>query len=196
MSQHTPPRIYTCAEWGASPVSRKFTVSTALGIVTHHTTSPNVVPHTDLDEERERCFRLARSIQKDHQKRNKWVDSGHHFLLTRSGLILEGRHGSLAAARNGRCVQGAHSGVTSVNYTWHGIEWEGRYDEKFLVTPAQWASGVRLYAWLAYWGKFDTLKNKPHRFFKATACPGLLADHLVDLRRGAHDLKVEILTAE
>jgi len=196
MNRIEPPRIYTCAEWSARPVTRVFPAAPAVGIVTHHTTSPNVTPLSNEDAERERCFRLARAIQQEHMNRKPpYADTGQHFLLTRSGLILEGRHGSLAAAKRGRCVQGAHSGVAAINRQWLGIEWEGRYDQEFLVTPVQWAMGVRLCAWLAFWGRFDTASNEPHRHFKATACPGLLARHLPELRREAHDLKVQILAS-
>lgn len=198
MSQIFPPRIYTCAEWGARPVAQKFATARAVGIVTHHTSGPNVTPFIDADSELERCFRLARAIQRDHITRKPipYADSGHHFLLTRSGLILEGRHGTFAAAQKGRCVQAAHAGIAAVNKSRLGIEWEGRYDREFLVTPIQWAMGVRLCGWLAYWGAFDTASNHPHRFFKATLCPGLLANRIPDLRREAHDLKVRLMAQE
>lgn len=190
-----PPRIYTCADWGARPVATRFAAAVARGIVTHHTAGPNVVPKTDADEEIRRCFALARAIQRDHQNRKPkgWVDSGHHFLLTRGGIILEGRHGTLAAAKRGRCVRGAHASATLPNSAYFGIEWEGCNDQAFMVTPVQWAMGVQLCAWLSLWGKFDTAENLPHRYFKPTACPGTLADRLPELRREAHDLKVKIL---
>ena len=194
MSQILPPRIYTCAEWGAKPVTQKFPTRPALGICTHHTASPNHIPHWDAERERARCFALARAIQREHQTRKPpYADSGYHFFVTLSGLILEGRHGTLAAARRGRCVRGAHAGTNLANAQYFGVAWEGRNDTHFMVTPTQWAAGVELCAWLAFWGKFDTAENHPHRLFRPTVCPGLLADHLDDLRREAHGLKVKLL---
>lgn len=187
-----PLRIYTACDWGATPVHPKFPTQKALGIVTHHTAGPNVTPFADEDAERERCFRLARAIQRAHLARG-WADSGHHFLICRSGLILEGRHGSHDAARRGRCVRGAHAGNGAINSTHFGIEYEGRYDQEFLVTPDQWAAGVELYSWLAFWGQFDSQENFPHSQFRPTVCPGLLRDHLPRLRREVHDRKVEIM---
>lgn len=196
MSKLVPPKIYTCAEWGAKPVKVAFIPKPAEGIVTHHTAGPNVTPLPDPERELARCFKLARQIQAYHIEENGWADSGQHFTITRSGIILEGRHGTLRQAMRGRCVRGAHCGVGPVNGTHFGAEWEGRYDGVFAVTDEQWKSGVELYAWLATWGRFDTQNTFPHKKYKATACPGKLADHLERLRREAHDLKLRILAQD
>lgn len=185
-----PPRIYGCREWGAIPVNISFPVSRAVGCVVHHTTSPNRAS-MEGDREVAAAFKLARDIQHDHLSRY-WADTGNHFTITRGGIIVEGRHGSLAGAVRGMVPQGAHAGDNDANKTWWGIEWEGRYDQQYLVTPEQWKAAVDLYAWLAFWGDFDTQNIEPHCHFKATTCPGLLKDHIEQLRQQVHDRKVAI----
>jgi N-acetyl-anhydromuramyl-L-alanine amidase AmpD len=186
----TEPRIFTCEEWGALPVHRAFPTKPAVGTVIHHTASPNATPLLG-PEELHRSFKLARAIQRDHLAR-RWADTGQHFLVSRGGIILEGRHGSLAAARRGRCVRGSHAGNNLANSQWFGIETEGRYDQEFLVTDAQWQALVTLHAWLAHWGDFDTATVQPHSHFRPTECPGHLRDHLGRLRQEAHDLKMRL----
>jgi hypothetical protein len=110
-------------------------------------------------------------------------------------VLLEGRHGSLAAARFGQCARGAHAGDDFANQHYFGIESEGNFEHEFLMTAEQWGALACLCAWLAHWGDFDTQNIWPHRQFKATACPGLLADRLDHLRAEAHDLKVRIRAA-
>jgi len=188
----TPPRIYSCAEWHAAPPKQSFPLRRAKGAVVHHAVKPNVTPKSG-DEERRRAFALARDLQRGHMKGNGWSDSGHHFTISRGGVILEGRHGSLEAAKRGRVPQGAHAGVDEGNRFYYGIEWEGTYHLKYLVTPQQWAAAVDLYAWLAFWGDWDTQNILPHLHFRPTQCPGLLRDRIDEFRREVHDRKLAIL---
>ena len=154
----------------------------------HHAVTPNRAPEAVWLQELNRAFALARQIQAAHQAR-RWADSGHHFLISRGGVIVEGRHGSHAAAQRGRVVQGAHAGVNRINARHFGIELEGTYHEQYLVTEPQWAALVEWCAWLAFWGGFDTQRIEGHRYFKATLCPGLVAERLPALRAAAHGRK-------
>lgn len=184
------PRIYRCNEWVAKPVEQSFPLHKVEGIVVHHTTSINRPALPGLLE-RSVAFRLARLIQADHLKRG-WADSGQHFLISRGGLVLEGRHNSAAAALKGLVPRGAHAGDDEANHSWFGIELEGRFDAKYAVTRQQWAALVDLCAWLCTWGNVDSQQIQPHSHFRATACPGKLRDRIPDLRRAVHDQKLAI----
>src|SRR4029434_1246087 len=96
----TPPRMYTTNEWGAKRVSTTFKQSRMEGIVIHNTEDLNRPALTGPQEE-EAAFKVARTIQKHHMQNNGWSDSGQHFTISRGGLILEGRTGTVAASRQG-----------------------------------------------------------------------------------------------
>src|SRR4051812_29553935 len=103
-------RIIPTAEWGAAPAKQGITsAGRPHEIIFHHTAGH----HQELDhtptETLAEAKGYARSIQHDHMHRSPpFIDSGHNFLVTRSGHILEGRHGSLAAVNSGRMVVSAH----------------------------------------------------------------------------------------
>lgn len=189
-------RIYTAAEWDADPPAvQSFPSSNGKGIVIHHTTDPNRESLTE-EAEKQAAFRLARAIQQLHMKTNNWSDSGQHFLISRGGVVCEGRHGSLKAARQGQVVRGAHAGNTEANRYWFGIENEGQYSEAADMPDAQWRALVDLCALLAYWGDFDTQNIRGHKDFRATACPGKLMERLHELRRAAHVRKLELIAGK
>ena len=187
--------IIRCGEWGAVPVdTSKLARTRALGIVIHHTASLNLDPLEDPAVERDRVFRLARSIQQAHQKW-RWIDSGQHFTIGRSGIILEGRHGSLAAAKAGKVIRAAHAGEEHANAELYGIECEGLYQTE-PVPEALWKSLVELCSWLSFWGRFQSQKIHPHRRFRATICPGdVLVGRIEELRSRVHDRKFWIIKA-
>jgi N-acetyl-anhydromuramyl-L-alanine amidase AmpD len=171
-------KIYTVAEWGGrridnSSLARK----PAVGAVVHHTAGANRKSWADDSQfERDKAFQLARTIQADHMstrggQKVAWRDSGHHFLVTRGGLILEGRNGTVDAARKGLVIYGAHSGNTTTNGNRWGIECEGNTNEEPL-TDAQWAALVDLLAHLSLWGQTQATSILGHREVKATECPG------------------------
>jgi hypothetical protein len=188
------PKIYTTAEWGAVPKSVK-TSKPAAGILLHHMVYANRVPLTG-DAERDKAFAIARRCQKDHLAQ-KWSDTGQHFTISRGGVILEGRHGSLAKAKLGKVVQAAHAGKGKglFNNTWFGIENEGTYHLQLLMTDEQWDALVELCAWLSFWGAFDSQNIRGHGEITATQCPGLLQGKIDELRSAVHDRKVEIIAS-
>jgi hypothetical protein len=186
-------RIFTCQEWGAAPKDTSRLARTpAQGIVIHHTTTPDVPPLPGSAAEQQRCFRLARGIQSAHLGRG-WKDTGQNFTCTRSGLLLEGRHGSLAAAQQGRVVQGSHAGNKQANRERWGIENEGLYTSQ-LPPAALWNALVELCAWLCLWGDVDSQAIHGHREYKSTQCPGdAFFARLGDLRAAVHTRKLELM---
>ena len=181
------PTIMTTQEWGASPPRvDHFPEQPAAGIVVHNTEGPNRTP-LEGDAEIKKAVKIARGIQYSHMvKDHTWPDTGQHFTISRGGLILEGRHGSLEAARSGRVVHGTHavSSDGSANRRWFGIEVEGDNRTKDLVTDQQYSALVELCAWLMKWRGVATLPIKGHMDVKAkhTDCPGLFENRLPRLR--------------
>lgn len=192
-----PIQVIRCHEWGAVRVEN----STLMrrdpeGIVVHHTAGPNRTPGNTEEEERQEAFALARAIQRHHMYKNGWRDSGHHFLVTRGGLILEGRNGAYDVARKGKVILGAHAGQNRANMRRFGVEVEGSYMES-LPTPAAWPVLVNLCAWLCVRGDVDSAEIQGHRDIKQTACPGYrLYEALDDLRREVHVAKLELKKEE
>lgn len=181
------PRIFTTVQWGAAPANvAHFPENTAAGIVVHNTQSQNRQPLRG-DAEFNAARELARRIQRDHMVTNGWADTGQHFTISRGGLILEGRHGSLGAARAGRVVEAAHakSRDGSVNRTWFGIELEGDNRQADLVTKPQYSALVELCAWLNKWCGRRDLPIDGHMEVMAghTDCPGHFEERLPVLRQ-------------
>lgn len=175
------PRIYSCDEWGAKPALRtEFARNRAVGIVIHHTEGANRAASSG-DAELKKAFETARSIQNGHFERG-WSDTGQHFTVSQGGIIMEGRHGSLAAARQGDSVQAAHAGDTVKNEQWFGIEVCGDNRAEYHVTTQQWAALVDLCTWLCDAHGGADLEIIGHKEVHSTSCPGLLMDRLDDLR--------------
>lgn len=194
----TPPKIYTCDEWGAVAPTGTIRKSTPSGIVIHNTESPNRAPLAG-QAELNKAFELARSIQHDHMNRvppkAPGIDTLQNFTVSRGGIILEGRHESLAQSMAGKMVWGGHTKSTECNKFGQGIEIEGNYVGQTLshvISAVQIDAVVELIAWLAHWGDFDTANIKPHLACSPTDCPGNLVDILDDFKQRAHDRKVQI----
>ncbi len=173
------PRIFTTSEWGAAPAKVSyFPRAAALGIVIHNTDGANRAPFADPAVEQAAAFANARQIQADHFTRG-WSDTGQHFTVSQGGVITEGRHWTLDAAKSGLVVRGAHA--PSANDNWWGIEIAGRNVSAYVVTSEQWEAVVQLCAWLSTLaGK--KLDIQPHKHFTNTDCPGMIVDHLDALR--------------
>jgi hypothetical protein len=162
----TPPDIIRCDAWGAQPAKTTIQVldTAPVKIVIHHTADPNT-----SDFSMGRATSLARSIQNSHFGRG-WSDSGQHFLVSRGGYVLEGRHGSLDAMLGGRThVVGAHA--QGQNEDSVGIENEGTYTS---VEPpsALWSSLAELCAFICQHYGIGPKQIFGHRNYNATQCPG------------------------
>ncbi|MBP8252634.1 MAG: N-acetylmuramoyl-L-alanine amidase [Herpetosiphon sp.] len=173
------PAIISTEAWDAKPPTSPPTIlqRKPLGIVIHHTASPNSENYS-----REFALNFARGVQQGHFDVD-WLDSGHHFLLTRGGYILEGRHGSLAAAQSGtHFVVGTHT--TRLNDVLLGIESQGNYDTES-PPQAMLDSLIELCAWLCQQYDLNPANIWGHFNFASTLCPGLTYYHLLPDVRAA-----------
>jgi hypothetical protein len=125
------PSIFSTSDWGAEKVNTDFLrlPYRACGVVVHHTDTEgwkrpalDIKIPAQLNIAKTKAFNLARIIQHDHLHIKGWSDSGMHFLVTRDGLICEGRTGSLKAAKEGKFIKGAHAGNNFPNQHCWGIE--------------------------------------------------------------------------
>lgn len=186
-SGSTEPRIVATADWGAAPArADHFAERPAAGIVVHNTQGANRAPLTGAAEAAA-ASEMARRIQRSHMiVDHHWLDTGQHFTISRGGVMLEGRHGSLEAARAGRVVEASHAVSTggSANQTWFGIELEGDNRTADRVTDQQYSALVELCAWLMKWRGVQGLPIKGHMDVLAghTDCPGLFEQRLPTLR--------------
>ncbi|OKJ78384.1 peptidoglycan recognition protein family protein [Streptomyces sp. CB02460] len=163
----TGPVIADCAAWGArQPSSPVKTLATRpQKIIVHHTADPN-----STDYSQAHAFALARSIQAYQMDTEHWIDTGQHFTISRGAVVMEGRHGSLAALQGGaRQVESAH--CTGQNTVAIGIENEGTYTT---VEPRseQYAALVELCAQICRQYGLAAYQIYGHRDFNSTECPG------------------------
>jgi hypothetical protein len=105
-----------------------------------------------------------------------------HFTISRGGIIMEGRAGTVDATNRKMVVQGAHAESKLHNRRWWGIEIEGNFRENpDAITPQQVDAVQRLCTWLSTLIEgFNPDENiKGHREVKpgnGTDCPGKLLD--------------------
>lgn len=189
--------VFECSDWGARPPTHTFAATTPTDMVVHHMDWPNRDLIPDPSEALHKAFAVARQCQSDHMDGNGWSDTGQHFTVTREGIVLEGRHGSLAALLAGHCIRAAHAADASTgaddNDSW-GVEHEGTYTD--VGPPAlQWTASVKLFAALAFLCKLDTATIKGHRDTGcSTACPGdKLESLLVGFRADVHAAKIRLM---
>ncbi|AXK31809.1 N-acetylmuramoyl-L-alanine amidase [Streptomyces armeniacus] len=173
------PRVYTTAEWEARPPDGDIVVLDRVPtfIVVHHTADPG----NSEDYSLEHAMQICRDIQNYHMDGQGWGDTGQQFTNSRGGFVLEGRHESLGAVRDGsKHVQGANVGGHNSEVI--GIENEGIYVEVD-VPQALWDSLVGLVAWIAYQYGTAMENIQGHRDFNSTECPGeVLYGRLQELR--------------
>jgi len=188
----TYDRVITTQQWGARPRSIQPQTDPQY-IVIHHTAhkaNPNP-PNDDSRRTQAGGEQLARTFQRVHIDINGWHDSGHNFLNTTGGFLLEGRHGSLAAVIRGNSVRSAHArstpGKLAGGNLSPGIENEGNFSN-FQMVPQQWNSLVDLCAAICKSCNIDPNNIRGHREFTATECPGQwLFSQLPRLRQEVRD---------
>lgn len=172
-----PPTLFRCADWGARPPKQPIVqAGKPSRIIFHHTAghAPNLAPGDTIEEAKA----YARTIQNYHMDGQGWNDSGHNFLVTRGGFILEGRHGSVDAVAAGRMVVSAHCPGQNDQ---PGVEHE--HVDEAAMTDAQFRASVRLHTWVCRSTGISPAAIYPHRRFFATSCPGALESELVRLRK-------------
>lgn len=177
MSVAAPP-IIVCKTWGAAPgKARPTVVGRPDKIIIHHTdghSTPSPSVNSPLTSS---ASAYARMLQSDMQNRRGWDDSGHNFLVMRSGLILQGRWGTVAAIERGRMVMSAHCIGQNQN---PGIEHEHVVGES--LTPEQGLSTVWLMAWICDRTGISPTALYGHDVFYPTACPSNLGSMILQLR--------------
>jgi hypothetical protein len=115
---------------------------------------------------------------------NGWSDTGQQFTVTRDGIILEGRHGSIGAILNRVNVLGAQ--CAGFNSESGGTEHEGEYDEEHMPLP-QWNASVDLHSWIVDRTGIDSTDIDGHRDHVSTDCPGAwLYSQLPKFRQAVH----------
>lgn len=169
--------VIASSAWGAKspkPGTFPFKKTVPRYVIVHHTDNQNP-PNDPSKGTMQGAIRFARNIQKFHMDTNGWSDSGHNFLNTTGGFILEGRHGSLDAVKKGFCIQSAHAaqdrGKLANGNQSPGIENEGNF-MTFKMGQKQWDTLVELCASLCSSCNISPANIKGHRDFSNTDCPG------------------------
>lgn len=175
-------QIILTAEWGAVDATQAISrVGKPNKIIFHHTDGHHPDLDQDSGESHAEAFAFAKAIQRDHMHRpppdGPLIDSGQNFLVTRSGLVLEGRHGSVAAIMDGVMVQSAH--CPSQN-SQPGIEHEQKGDEP--LTPDQRDASLFVHEFICRHTGIKPTEVHPHGEFFATECPGVLGTSLSQFR--------------
>jgi len=172
--------IILASEWGAARATGEINrVGKPSEIIFHHTDGH----HPELDQtagdNRAEAIAFARAIQNDHMHRQPpFIDSGHNFLVTRSGHVLEGRHGSVAAIMDGVMVQSAHC----IGHNQQpGIEHEHKGGEA--MAPDQREASLLLHEFICRKTGIDPHSIHGHGEFNNTECPGTLKAGLGQFRQ-------------
>jgi hypothetical protein len=178
-------RIYTCPEWKAArPKAPPIMVPQAQRIIIHHTAGHHAEISNPNSESIQEAFAYARSIQRFHMVDNGWNDSGHNFLVTRAGQVLQGRWITVSAIEAGHMVVSAHCPGQNDQV---GIEHEHLGAEA--MTEPQRLASARLIAWISdQYGLSSALPLHPHSEFFATACPANLKGEIPALARLANQI--------
>jgi hypothetical protein len=182
-------KVMTTDEWEAKSAG-PFTRTVPRYIVIHHTDNKNP-PQDPSQRTIDGAKRFAQNIQAFHMDSRGWSDSGHNFLNTTGGFLLEGRHGSLKAVQEGFCVQSAHArqdpGKLAHGNQSPGIENEGNF-MTFQMGQQQWDSLVELCVSLCESCNLSPKDIRGHREFSDTDCPGdVLFAQLPRLRKAVAD---------
>lgn len=142
----------------------------ALGVVIHHTAGASKEGASATDD-----ADTLKGIAKHHSAKG-WKDIGYNFVVMRSGRIHEGRRGSFASAKAGKCRRGAHAGKGSLfNKTHIGVSLQGTFTSEDTIPEKQRDALVRLLVWIADRCGFESTAIVTHRDVreKPTACPGI-----------------------
>lgn len=181
------PPIITCSQWGARrPRSTPRVIHPAPRLVViHHTAGHAPKGATGF----ERAVLYARAIQALHMGPGGLgtvdgaIDSGHNFLVMRSGHICQGRWGTVSAIEAGKMVESAHCPGENDQ---PGIEHEHVSGE--LMTAEQIAASSWLLAWICSRTGRRPTQFYPHGDFYNTACPDVVKHDIPTLRLKAAGL--------
>jgi hypothetical protein len=173
-------KIIGCPKWRARPPKQGITVvGMSKRIIFHHTAGHGI--NFPPPKDREEAIAYARAVQNYHMDSNGWIDSGHNFLVMRSGVIIQGRWLTISAILAHHMVHSAHCPGQNDQI---GIEHEHKGTEE--MTAKQRESSARLQAWIAdKYGLEGVLPVDPHSAHFNTSCPANLIDDIVAIRQRA-----------
>jgi Putative peptidoglycan binding domain/N-acetylmuramoyl-L-alanine amidase len=168
-------KVITTTQWGArDAIEDSFDLTRPMYIVIHNTGDPNS-PNDRSKGTLPGAKQFARETQAFHMDGNGWSDSGHNFINTTGGWLLEGRHGTLNAVRKGFCVRSAHAAQDGDRLA-RGNESPGIENEGDFMTAKmgqkQWDSLVELCVSLCSSCGISPENIRGHRDFSNTDCPG------------------------
>lgn len=172
------PPIVTCPQWDARPpASPPLQAGTPRLCVIHHTAGLGpagigAAPPAALEAGKA----YAQALQRLHMDVNGWNDSGHSFLVMRSGVVLQGRWGTVTAIEHGRMVISAHCPGENDQ---PGIEHEHVAGP---MPAAQLEASAQLLAWICDRTGVRPTQLYGHSHFFPTACPAALGAQIPQLR--------------
>lgn len=178
MTRIPAPMMLTCKQWGArKPRHAPIVTDAPDKILIHHTDGNGLTWGSSAEKAQAQAKAYAHEIQREHMDANGWSDSGHSFLVMRSGIICQGRWGTVTAIEHGRMVVSAHCPGQNDQ---PGIEHEHMPNQLF--TQAQLRSTVHLMAWICDRTGIRCTQLFGHNQFYNTACPSNLAVDIPSLR--------------
>ncbi len=190
--------VHSRADWGADESIRSGSPSYASrvdAVVVHHTAGSNDYTQADVP-------RRIRADYAYHVKSRGWSDLGYNLVVDKFGGIWEGRAGGLGRATIGSHAQGFNTRTLGVSLLGDMT--------RATPTPAALSAFDRVGAYAALTWRFDprtsvtlTSGGSPrfrsgarvtlprvfgHKDTGQTACPGVLYDHLAQIRTDANAL--------
>lgn len=182
--------IITCPQWGArKPKQGLETISPSKNFVCHGTDGHVRQLGDPKITTREEAMQYARDIQHLHMDIRGWNDSGHNFLVCKSGWVLQGRWLTVSAIQARHMVRSAHAG-DNIGNEQIGIEFEHLGTEP--MVPLQRRMGAKLMAWVSLeYGHSFSLPMFPHNKYFNTSCPVNLENEIPRLVAMASQTMVE-----
>lgn len=130
-------------------------------------------PAAEPGSEHARCVSTWRNWQKYHMDTHGWVDIAYTGGFCNHGYAFAGRGVGIRTAANG---------TNTGNQNFYAVTWiggEGQTPTQEALDAADW--------WIhTLRSKGANTQVKPHRFFKATGCPGDPLVEYADSRNGQH----------
>lgn len=177
--------IITCPQWGArKPKQSLQSVPMSVRTIFHHTDGHHREIGGSPAQNRAEAMQYARDVQAFHMDGNGWSDSGHNFMIMRTGLILQGRWLTVSAIQANHMVSSAHcpgqNGQIGMEHEHYGSE---------AMTPEQKESSANLQAWIAWnYDKTLVLPSDPHSKYYNTSCPANLKVNIAGINKRAQVL--------
>lgn len=164
-TNNLPPadlKILSRADWGASPPVAEMQTHVPSRITIHHTAVLQK-PDRSLKDKLQALQKFSQSEGKlgNGKPKPAWPDVPYHFYIDCKGGVAEGRDVNAVGDTN-----------TAYDPTGHVlVVLEGNFEEEPLA-DAQWATLVKMVAWLAARYQVVPADVQGHKDYAQTACPG------------------------